>query len=90
VPHNVIRHIAMIQPTTRFAQLQASRNGIFEIENPGMVGGGPTAASNPDTNVSVACGDGVIPYCIRALYSIGDYYANLDAGSLFGVAGCLR
>lgn len=89
LPSNVIPHISMIHPTTRFSQPHAMHSNIFRIESPTDVPENPNS-SEPVSFLDPTCNQTITPACLRALYNIGDYQADSNAGSLFGVAGYLK
>ena len=62
VPENLHAYINMIQPTTRFGQMRAERDFVFDYELLGEVG---SAAINV-----TACNATITPACLKSLYNI--------------------
>lgn len=62
VPESLHQYINMIQPTTRFGQMRAERDFVFDYELLGEVG---TAAINV-----TACNATITPACLKGLYNI--------------------
>jgi tripeptidyl-peptidase-1 len=92
VPPSISSHITMIQPTTRFSRMMAERNTIHEINSHfDIADHHPKVPDIPSTPLNVtACNATITPACLRALYNVGDYEADPDCPSLFGVAGYLE
>jgi tripeptidyl-peptidase I len=74
LPQNVLPHVKMIHPTTRFVHLKAQSSVIHEmsdiIDEPEDQGAASRMVVTPDQ--SKVCGSGVDPKCVRKLYRIGD------------------
>lgn len=68
IPDNLVRHIDLVQPTTRFGQLGARRSTIFDLhfisddEVPAVKS---AAIAQEET-----CSNGVTPACLKSLYGI--------------------
>jgi len=62
VPQDLHQYISMIQPTTRFGQMRAERDFVFDYE---LLGDAGSAA----TNVT-ACNATITPDCLKDLYNI--------------------
>lgn len=93
IPSSLSRHIAMIQPTTRFGQMKPERSTVSKQS----ISVQPTARpkfqqspSVPSALNATACNATITPNCLRALYAVGDYQADPACGSLFGVCGYLK
>ncbi|KAL9098583.1 MAG: hypothetical protein Q9163_005792 [Psora crenata] len=89
VPQNLHQYIHMIQPTTRFGQIQPQRSTIsehFEI--------GPSYKDMhryPSSNLNVSfCNTTITPQCLRHLYNIGDFRGSNSNGGRIGVCGYLE
>ncbi|KAB8295313.1 hypothetical protein EYC80_007216 [Monilinia laxa] len=80
VPQEISSHITMIQPTTRFGQMKAERSQLFREEF--------ASAVLPSLNAT-ACNITITPQCLRDLYNIGNYTADPNPESRFGIAGYL-
>lgn len=79
----------MIQPTTRFAQLRPQKGSVFKAEYFRNLETGSTATSIGNA-ISLSCNTTITPDCLRALYNVGNYTADPNVGSNFGVAGYLE
>lgn len=87
----------MIQPTTRFGQMRPQRSTVFEVVR-GPQGQGPlpgkaklqTAGGDGDGGLDPSCNSTVTPACLRALYEVGDAYADPDVPTVLGVGGFLE
>jgi tripeptidyl-peptidase-1 len=91
VPSIIASHIAMIEPTTRFGQMRPERSAPFYVERYGTADHTPAVPYVPSSGLNVtACNASITPDCLRALYSVGDYEANPNVGSLLGVCGYLN
>jgi tripeptidyl-peptidase-1 len=67
-PQNVLPHVKMIHPTTRFVHLKAQTSLIHEMSD--IIDEPVSRVIAPDQ--ARVCGSGVDPKCIRKLYKIGD------------------
>lgn len=92
VPRAVSSHILTIQPTTRFSRMLTERNTVHEVDaHIGIADHHRKVPDVPLTPLNVtACNDTITPACLRALYNVGDYQADPNTRSLFGVAGYLE
>ncbi|ESZ96495.1 hypothetical protein SBOR_3117 [Sclerotinia borealis F-4128] len=81
VPQEISSHITMVQPTTRFGQMEAQRSQLFREDF--------AAAALPSLNTT-ACNVTTTPQCLRDLYNIGNYTAKANPESRLGVAGYLN
>lgn len=90
VPSSIAPHIDMIEPTTRFGQMRPERNAPFSVEHYGTTNHKAAVPYVPSGLNVTACNATITPDCLRALYSVGDYAANPNAGSLLGVCGYLK
>ncbi|KAI1497096.1 peptidase-like protein [Biscogniauxia marginata] len=92
VPGEVLSHITMIQPTTRFGQIRPQALQISEVLTQEEI---PTifkiAAQIPAQELNITlCNSTITPECLRALYNIGDTIADSQVGTIFGVSGFLE
>ncbi|KAI1641438.1 peptidase-like protein [Biscogniauxia mediterranea] len=92
VPSEVMSHITMIQPTTRFGQIRPQALHISEVfsvdEVPELF---KVAAKVPSQEVDVLlCNSTITPECLRALYNVGDTIADSSVNTIFGVSGFLE
>ena len=81
VPESVKPYIQMIQPTTRFGQINPQRSTAFRIGEAKSVAsmrGKGLFGSAPPVNAFNAtfCNTTITPDCLRGLYSIGNYTAK--------------
>ncbi|KAH6621631.1 peptidase S8/S53 domain-containing protein [Chaetomium sp. MPI-SDFR-AT-0129] len=83
VPDHVAGHIDLIQPTTRFANLNAQKSSIFDIlpiassDEIGGPGNKANFAANPPDDDPDSCASTITPGCLRKLYNI--HYKPTDA-----------
>jgi tripeptidyl-peptidase-1 len=80
VPENVFRHIKLVHPTTRFAQIKPQRSIIYSSR----------IAEAPDLAPEASCNRTITPACLSELYKIKD--AGIDSSKdtgIIGVAGFL-
>ncbi|CAJ2502839.1 Uu.00g102330.m01.CDS01 [Anthostomella pinea] len=92
VPAEVMPHITMVQPTTRFGQLRPQRfeiSKVFEQAELPEFFQAAAAVSTQDLNVTF-CNTTITPECLRALYNIGDYTADPTVPTVLGVSGFLE
>ncbi|KAE8448117.1 hypothetical protein EG329_009882 [Mollisiaceae sp. DMI_Dod_QoI] len=87
LPSSVFPHVSMIHPTTRFGHTKSMRSTIFSMEDSDE---NLIEAPTPISFLNATCNSTITPACLRALYNIGDYQADPDAGSLFGIGGYLK
>ncbi|EHK98485.1 putative Tripeptidyl-peptidase sed2 [Glarea lozoyensis 74030] len=89
IPSDVSKHVAMIQPTTRFGQMMAERSNVFIVT---AAEEKPKAPADPVPGLAVdpSCDTLITPACLRAMYNVGDYQADSHAGTLLGVNGYLE
>lgn len=83
VPDELADHVDMIQPTTRFGQLESQRSTIFKMERLGN-SFPATVQSLVDANtdsVAALCGPGVTPKCLKTLYNV-NYTASPENNSV--------
>ena len=85
VPKNIYQYVQMIQPTTRFGQMQGERSTSFTLDK-----GRPIAevrdyyqAQAEDTVLDATfCNTTITPTCLRELYSIGEFVPEPNNGIL--------
>ncbi|KAF2194923.1 tripeptidyl-peptidase-like protein [Zopfia rhizophila CBS 207.26] len=82
VPKELLGHIDMIQPTTRFGQIRPQINHIIDKE---IIGTGIKAAA-----VNESCNTQITPQCLKDLYNFADFKADPNAPTLVGVTGYLE
>lgn len=76
VPDHVAEHIDLVQPTTRFSNLNTQKSFIFDVFPIGSsdeVGGPGTKANfaaDPPDNDPDSCASTITPGCLRRLYNI--------------------
>ncbi|KAI4180759.1 MAG: hypothetical protein L6R41_007030 [Letrouitia leprolyta] len=89
VPQALHKHIHMIQPTTRFGQINPQRSTIyqhFEIgESKGAIGQYRGSTLN-----ATFCNSTITPQCLRDLYNIGNFRGTAKNGNKIGVCGYLE
>lgn len=80
VPPGVRTHIDMIQPTTRFGQLQPERSQVLYKE----------AAPFSIAAVNTSCNIAITPSCLADLYNFADYKTVPGVNVTLGVSGFLE
>ncbi|KAH9873229.1 hypothetical protein J1614_005627 [Plenodomus biglobosus] len=80
VPKDIRSHIDMIQPTTRFGQLQPERSQVLYKE----------AAPFSTAAINASCNTAITPACLADLYNYADYKANPEVNVTIGVSGFLE
>ena len=81
VPESVKPYVQMIQPTTRFGQINPQRSTVFkmgEAKSVTSMKGKGLFGSAPPVNAFNAtfCNTTITPDCLRGLYKIGNYTAS--------------
>ncbi|QIW94874.1 hypothetical protein AMS68_000392 [Peltaster fructicola] len=66
VPSELHKHIDMIQPTTRFAQIKPEGSQVLDFE----IIGDAFAAGAPLNLTNVVCNNTITPQCLRDLYNV--------------------
>jgi len=80
VPKEIRRHIDMIQPTTRFGQIQPERSQVLYKE----------AAPFSMAAVNTSCNIATTPNCLAGLYNFADYKIAPEVNVTIGVSGFLE
>ena len=80
VPQNLHQYIQMIQPTTRFGQIQPQRSTVYEHFVMGENARQVKQYSGSGLNVTF-CNTTITPQCLRDLYHIGDARGSADNGN---------
>lgn len=70
LPQNVLPHVKMIHPTTRFVNMKAQSSLIHEMSD--ILDEPAVSRVVAAADQARVCGSGVDPKCIRKLYRIGD------------------
>ena len=85
VPDELMSHINMIQPTTRFGQLRAHRATLHsESKETDVAFRANAQSATPD------CNSVITPKCLKDLYKIGDYKADPKNGNKAGFVSYLE
>ncbi|GAQ42907.1 tripeptidyl-peptidase sed2 [Aspergillus tubingensis] len=87
IPDALVSHINMIQPTTRFGQIQPNRATMRS--KPKHADETFLTAATLAQNTS-HCDSIITPHCLKQLYNIGDYQADPKSGSKVGFASYLE
>ncbi|KAK8067828.1 hypothetical protein PG996_006940 [Apiospora saccharicola] len=85
VPDDLVAHVDMVQPTTRFGRFSTKKSTVFEVHYPG-----DDAAKNfltVETADAVSCSP-VTPACLKSLYNIN--YTAPATGNLLAIASYLE
>ena len=81
VPQHLQQYIHMIQPTTRFGQIQPQRSTIYEHFEIG-----PSVQDTyryPGSSLNVTfCNTTITPQCLRDLYHVGNFQGSEEHGKL--------
>ena len=89
VPNHLHQYIQMIQPTTRFGQMQPQRSTIYEHFNIG-----PSRESlhqYPGGSLNTTfCNTTITPQCLRDLYHVGNFRGSTRNGGRIGICGYLN
>ncbi|KAG8529478.1 uncharacterized protein KY384_006115 [Bacidia gigantensis] len=89
VPPNVHQYVQMIQPTTRFGQMQPEKSTVYEHFVIGDSAKQLNQYQSPNLNVTL-CNTTITPQCLRDLYQIGDARGSAENGGSIGIAGYLK
>lgn len=91
VPKEVAPHITMIAPIIRFGQIRPQRSHIFKVIEAAPADTAVHTAEAATSKLNLTeCNDSITPWCLRALYKVGDYEADPSDASVLGVAGYLN
>ncbi|KAF2850132.1 tripeptidyl-peptidase-like protein [Plenodomus tracheiphilus IPT5] len=80
VPKTIRSHIDLIQPTTRFGQLQPEHSQVLNKE----------AAPFSVAAINASCNTATTPACLADLYNFADYKASPEVNVTIGVNGFLE
>ncbi|PGH23831.1 hypothetical protein AJ80_02079 [Polytolypa hystricis UAMH7299] len=81
-PREVAPYVHMVQPTTKFPQIEAQDNMLFQME--------VMEAAQTFNAPNLDCDRKVTPDCLRTLYKIGDFTAKPDPRNKVGISGYLE
>ena len=84
LPDDLVTHIDMVQPTTRFGRFSAKKSTVFEVHYPEE---GSTSFVAAQTADAVSCSP-VTPACLKSLYNIN--YTAPSTGNLLAIASYLE
>jgi tripeptidyl-peptidase-1 len=85
VPDELMSHVNMIQPTTRFGQLHAQRSTLHsESKEKDEAFRSNAMSYSPD------CNSVIVPSCLKDMYKVGDYKADATNGNKVGFASYLE
>lgn len=85
IPKGLIPHVNMIQPTTRFGQLQANRDILHsQVRETDAAFRSNAMSGTPD------CNSIITPKCLKDMYNIGDYQASDKNGNKVAFASYLE
>ena len=87
VPPSVRPYISMIQPTTRFGEVNAQRSFVFDV-HPNTHKDFRTSADKDEEEVD--CNLVVTPDCLRKLYGMEDVTAKPHPDNKLGISGYLE
>ncbi|KIW03336.1 hypothetical protein, variant [Verruconis gallopava] len=87
LPREVSRHVDMVQPTTRFAQIMPERSQVFKTEVVGDAQSGLAAVAAAN---STDCNSTITPQCLIDLYKIKGFTPSGQNDGFIGVSGFLE
>ncbi|KAK8073926.1 tripeptidyl-peptidase [Apiospora phragmitis] len=85
VPDELVAHVDMVQPTTRFGRFSAKKSTVFEVHFPDD--GEAKKLMTAQAADAVSCSP-VTPACLKSLYNIN--YTAPSTGNLLAVASYLE
>ena len=89
VPEHLHQYIQMIQPTTRFGQMQPQRSTIYEHFDIGPSRESLHQYSGANLNATF-CNTTITPQCLRDLYHVGNFRGSTHNGGRMGICGYLK
>ncbi|KAK6857023.1 hypothetical protein PG995_007210 [Apiospora arundinis] len=84
LPDDLLMHVDMVQPTTRFGRFSTKKSTVFEVHYPDDE---PTTLAVEQTADGVSCSP-VTPACLKSLYNIN--YTAPSTGNLLAIASYLE
>lgn len=84
IPHDLVQHVNLVTPTTRFGQLHANRHTLHSKAK---------AADETFRKAALStgnCNSAITPQCLKDLYSVGDYEADPNNGNKVAFASYLE
>ena len=87
LPRNLLRHVDMVQPTTRFAQIMPENSQVLKTE---VLGKAQTGFRAIKAVNATACNSTITPQCLVDLYNIKGYTPSADDSGFIGVSGFLE
>jgi tripeptidyl-peptidase-1 len=87
LPRDLLHHVDMVQPTTRFAQIVPERSQIIKTE---VLGAAQTGLKAVDAANSTACNTTITPQCLVDLYKINGFTPSGKDSGFIGISGFLE
>ncbi|KAK8070799.1 hypothetical protein PG997_011002 [Apiospora hydei] len=87
VPDELVAHVDMVQPTTRFGRFSTRKSTVFEVHFPDDDEKADNNYMTAQTSDAVSCSP-VTPACLKSLYNIN--YTAPSTGNLLAIASYLE
>jgi tripeptidyl-peptidase-1 len=87
LPRDLLNHVDMVQPTTRFAQIMPERSQIIKTE---VLGTAPTGLRAVNAVNATACNSTITPQCLVDLYNINGFTPSGKDSGFIGISGFLE
>lgn len=87
LPRDLARHVDMVQPTTRFAQIKPEFSQVLKTE---VLGKAQTGAKAIQAVNATACNSTITPQCLIDLYNIKGVTPKMKDSGILGVSGFLE
>jgi tripeptidyl-peptidase-1 len=85
LPKNVIPHVNVVSPTTRFGQLKPNRATMHSKAK-----AADAAFKKAALSPSASCDTAITPECLKSIYNVGDYKPQSDNGNKVAFASYLE
>ncbi|KAJ5110435.1 Peptidase S8/S53 subtilisin/kexin/sedolisin [Penicillium argentinense] len=85
LPREVIPHVNLVSPTTRFGQLKANRATMHSKSRVA-----DEAFKKAALSPSSSCDTAITPKCLKSIYNVGDYEGHSDNGNKIGFSSYLE
>jgi tripeptidyl-peptidase-1 len=87
IPRDLLHHVDMVQPTTRFAQIMPERSQIIKTE---VLGAAQTDIKAVNEVNATACNSTITPQCLVDLYNIKGFTPSGQNDGFIGISGFLE
>lgn len=85
LPKEIVPHVNLVSPTTRFGQLKANRATIHSKAK-----AADEVFRQAALSLSTSCDTAITPKCLKSIYNVGDYKAQSDNGNKVAFASYLE